>query len=180
MTSTVARVMSPRPSTSTQEAYRLGAAVLVVATSVIIAALGFEYIGGYLPCPLCLQQRYAYYAGIPVTFLALVMVQAGKARVAALLLFAVALAFLANTGLGAYHAGAEWGYWPGPESCGTVQAIGGKTGGLLGKLDAAKVIKCNEAQWRLAGLSFAGWNVVVSALMFVTALKAAFAASPQD
>ena len=167
-------------SASRSEAYSLGAIVLLVATGTILAALGFEYIGKYLPCPLCLQQRYAYYAGIPLTFLAMAMVSSGRARGAGLLFFLISLAFLANAGIGVYQSGAEWGWWPGPQACGTMQAIGGKSGGLLDKLNDTKVIKCDEAQWRFALLSFAGWNAVVSLGLCIAALKAAFAAAPRD
>ena len=59
-------------------AYRAGVAVLLGALAIILAALGFEYIGGYAPCPLCLQQRYAYYACIPLSVLALVLISAGR------------------------------------------------------------------------------------------------------
>jgi disulfide bond formation protein DsbB len=168
-------------SASTSEAYQAGAFVLTVALATILAALAFEHIGGYLPCPLCLQQRYAYYAGIPATFLALVLVSGGKARIAGLVFFAVSLAFLVNAGLGVYQSGAEWGFWPGPQSCGTVQAIGTGGGGpgILDKLATTKVIKCDEAQWRFAWLSFAGWNAVVSVMLCIAALKAAFAAAPE-
>ena len=62
---------SPDPLQS--PAYRTGGLVLFAAIAVILTALGFQYIGGYAPCPLCLQQRYAYYAGIPLVFLALVL-----------------------------------------------------------------------------------------------------------
>ena len=158
------------------DAYVTGAAVMFAATAIILLALGFEYIGHYLPCPLCLQQRYAYYAGIPATFLALVLLSSGNRQLAGLLFVLVALAFLANTGLGIYQSGAEWKFWPGPQSCGTMQAIGGAAGGLLDKLDATKVIKCDEAQWRFAGLSFAGWNAVVSIVLAFASLKATTAA----
>ena len=33
-------------------------------------ALGFEHIGGYIPCKLCLGQRMPYYIGVPVMLLA--------------------------------------------------------------------------------------------------------------
>ena len=160
----------PRPP---RAAYRAGAFVLVTALAVILAALGFEHIGGYIPCPLCLQERYAYYVGIPLTFVALVVLSAHRPALAGLLFGLVALMFLVNAGVGTYHAGAEWKFWPGPAVCGTMQAIGSQGGGLLGKLDAVKVIRCDEAQWRFAGLSFAGWNAVVSLLLAVAAAKAA-------
>jgi len=166
----------PMPS---REAYASGAFVLVTAACVILAALGFEYLGGYLPCPLCLQERYAYYAGIPLTFLGLVLLSAHRPNLAALLFALVALAFLVNTGVGTYHAGAEWKFWPGPQTCGTIQAIGSTGGGLLDKLDNVKVIRCDEAQWRFAGLSFAGWNAIISLLLCAAALRAAsFARQP--
>ena len=155
------------------EAYITGAWVMVAAAAVILLALGFEYIGNYLPCPLCLQQRYAYYAGIPLTFVALVGVSSNQRRLAGILFVIVALAFLANTGLGIYQSGAEWKFWPGPQSCGTMQTIGGTSGGILDKLDATTVIKCDEAQWRFAFLSFAGWNAVISLALALASLKAA-------
>ena len=158
------------------DAYVTGARVMFIATAVILTALGFEYIGHYLPCPLCLQQRYAYYAGIPATFFALVLLSGGKTRWAGAIFVLVSLEFLVNSGLGIYQSGAEWKFWPGPQSCGTIQEIGGASGGLLDKLDATKVIKCDEAQWRMAGLSFAGWNAVISLLLAITSLKAAAAA----
>ena len=35
-------------------------------------ALGFEHIGGYIPCKLCLEQRWPYYAGVPLMAVAAV------------------------------------------------------------------------------------------------------------
>jgi disulfide bond formation protein DsbB len=150
---------------------------LVVAGAAILAALAFEYIGGYLPCPLCLEQRYAYYAGVPVLFLALVLLSAGLHRSAALLFLLAALAFLANAGLGTYHAGAEWGFWPGPQSCSGAQALTTSAGGLLDALSTTNVIRCDEAAWRFAGISLAGWNVAVSLLVFAMSLRAALRAA---
>jgi disulfide bond formation protein DsbB len=161
-------------------AYRWGAAVLVLAAAVIIAALGFEFIGGYRPCPLCLEQRYAYYAGIPVLFLALVLVAADRPRAAALLFALVALAFLVNAGLGAYHAGVEWKFWEGPQTCsGALTPLGSGTGsgGLLKQLQTETFIRCDEAAWRFAGLSFAGWNAVLSLLLALGAAQAALASN---
>jgi disulfide bond formation protein DsbB len=159
------------------EAYSLGAGVLVAATAIILTALGFEYIGNYLPCPLCLQQRYAYYATIPLSFFALVMLSSGRLKLASLVFVLIGLAFFANTGLGIYQSGAEWAWWPGPQSCGTIQKLGTGAGGVLDKLDTTKVIKCDEAQWRFAELSFAGWNALFSALLALTSLRAAAASA---
>jgi disulfide bond formation protein DsbB len=174
--------MHQRPASATADpAYKAGAIALILAVAAIAAALGFQYIGGYAPCPLCLMQRYAYYAGIPLLFVGLVLVASDRAGWAALVLFIVALAFLANAGLGIYHAGAEWKLWAGPDTCASAtQTLGGGSGGLLKQLETTRVIRCDEAPWTFLGLSFAGWNVVTSFLIFVAALQAAIAAMATD
>lgn len=153
-------------------AYRAGAGAFFLAVAVILAALAFEYIGGYAPCPLCLQERYAYYAGIPGLFLALVLLVSKRPRLAGVIFVLVALGFAVNTALGVYHAGVELGYWPGPDACAaTIKPLGSGRGGVLNDLANTRVIRCDAAPWHLLGLSFAGWNAVLS--MVLTAAAAA-------
>jgi disulfide bond formation protein DsbB len=154
-------------------AYRTGALALFAAAAVIATALAFERFGGYVPCPLCLQQRYAYYAGVPALFVALVLLSAGYARVAAAVFLLVAAAFLANAGLGIYHAGAEWGYWPGPDTCAGAPQPLSKGGGLLKDLETTRVVRCDKAPGHFLGLSFAGWNVVACLLLAIGSVSAA-------
>jgi disulfide bond formation protein DsbB len=90
--------------------------------------------------------------------LALVLADPGRAGIVRRGLLLVALIMTAGAILGAYHAGVEWKWWPGPAAC----AFGGGLSGGLPNLDTARAISCDEAQWRFLGLSFAGWNVVVS------------------
>jgi disulfide bond formation protein DsbB len=160
----------------TSAAYRWGALTLLAALAGILIALAFEYIGGMAPCPLCLQQRYAYYAGIPVLFFGLVLMASGWTRLGGALFLAVAVAFLANAGLGTYHAGAEWKFWPGPDTCAAPSTgiVRGKS--LLQDLQNTRVVRCDEAAGRFAGLSFAGWNVILSIALCIGALRAAVAA----
>jgi disulfide bond formation protein DsbB len=162
---------SPDPSQSL--AYRTGGLILFAAIAVLLTALGFQYIGGYAPCPLCLQQRYAYYAGIPLVFLALVLIAADRRSLAAVLFLAVAAGFLANAGLGIYHAGVEWKFWAGPDTCGAAQGLSTTSGGLLESLEKIRVARCDEAAWRFLGLSFAGWNVLISLALALGAIAAA-------
>src|SRR5690349_16119637 len=125
----------------------------------IAGAWFFELVLGILPCELCLEQRYAYYLIIPLAIVLAWAASHGAPR--GLLLGGlglIALAAFANAAFGAYHSGVEWGWWPGPTAC----SVGAGLSGGLPNLDTAKVIRCDEAQWRFLGLSFAGWNVVVS------------------
>lgn len=155
--------------------YRAGTMALVGAIVIIAIAWGFELVGGYKPCPLCHQQRWAYYAAIPALFVSLILIASDQRRIAGVVLLLVSLAFLANGALGVYHAGAEWKFWPGPDTCGGTGAITTQAGGLLKQLETARVVRCDEAPWRMFGLSFAGWNVVSSLLLWITSLQAAFA-----
>jgi disulfide bond formation protein DsbB len=136
----------------------------------ILAAHAFEQFGGYAPCPLCLQERYAYYFGVPAAVVAFFAARGNNLGFARLVLILIAVGFLINAGVGVYHAGAEWKWWPGPETCGGGFDL---TFGKEGIVDTP-VIRCDEASWRFLGLSFAGWNAVVSAGL---ALIAAFGAA---
>jgi disulfide bond formation protein DsbB len=129
-------------------------AVFALALVTILGAWGFER-AGYLPCDLCLKQRWAYYAIIPLALLLAlakpVWIKAG--------LWVLTAAALANTVFGAYHMGVEYKWWPGPETCGA----GTLTDGLP---DLSKpVVKCDEPALYILGLSLAGWNANVSAML---------------
>ncbi len=159
-------------------AYKAASLALVGSLVVILTALGFEYLGGYAPCPLCLQQRWAYYAAVPFLFAGLILLSSGRITLSGTLFMLVSVGFLLNAGLGAYHAGVEWKFWPGPDTCSaTAQPLTTGAGGLLNKLKSATVSRCDEAPWRFLGLSFAGWNVITSMLLWITSQSAAFATS---
>jgi disulfide bond formation protein DsbB len=152
----------------------VGGIVLLLSLAVILAALAFEHIGGYTPCPLCLQQRYAYYAGIPALAAALVLLRLPRPRAAAALLAAVSLAFVINAGLGVYQAGAEWKLWDPPSTCATPSEL--PTFDLKTMSLDRVPATCGVASWRFLGLSFAGWNAVTSAGIAMGAGLAAFKA----
>ena len=155
---------------SQSPAFRVGGVVLVGAVAVIVAALGFEHIGGYMPCPLCLQQRYAYYIAIPALLAALVLLGTDRRLVAALILAVVAVAFLANAGLGTYQAGAEWKFWDPPASCAAPATL--PSFDLKQDTFNRIPVSCGIASWRFLGLSFAGWNAVASLFMAAGAAAA--------
>jgi disulfide bond formation protein DsbB len=149
-----------------------GGAALLLAVATILTAHAFESIGGYIPCPLCLQQRYAYYVGIPLLAGALALLTVGKRTVAVVLFAGVALAFLANAGLGVYQAGAEWQLWDPPATCAAPAEL--PTLSLDAKGLNRQPVSCGVASWRMFGLSFAGWNALLSlALAAGTATAAA-------
>jgi disulfide bond formation protein DsbB len=154
-------------------------AILVVGLAAIVAAWAFQLIGGYVPCMLCLQERIPYYVGLPLALIAFGAAYAGaSAGIVRLFLLLAGLAFLVNVGLGVYHAGAEWAWWPGPSTCGAAPTPA--SGDLLDQLDNIRIVSCTEASWRLFGLSFAGWNAVISLVIVLVALWGASRPGPRQ
>jgi len=143
-----------------------------IAFVTILLAHIFERFG-YAPCPLCLQERYAYYFGVPALVVAFFTARAESFTVARILLVLVGLAFLVNAGVGVYHAGVEWKWWPGPTSCSGGVAVEWGQGGVASSIERAEVVSCSEASWRMLGLSFAGWNAVISGLLAGIAARGA-------
>lgn len=145
--------------------------VLVLGLATILGAWGFQLVGGFVPCKLCLEQRIPYYVGLPLALLALIAALSGaKPSLSRGLLALAGITFLIGLGLAVYHAGAEWSWWPGPADCGGGTATDTTAGDLLSRLDRTRVVSCTEASWRLLGLSFAGWNAVVSLVLVIAAL----------
>jgi disulfide bond formation protein DsbB len=135
----------------------------------IVGFLFFQYVVGLPPCPLCLEQRYAFYFGIALSLLLVFGASHGAARKVIIAGFAALAVIMAyNAGLGAYHAGIEWHFWPGPPEC---SGTGGDLGGnLLSQLQkGVSVVRCDQAAWRLFGISLPGWNMLVSGALAVLA-----------
>jgi disulfide bond formation protein DsbB len=139
----------------------LAFAIAAVAMLTLAGAWAFQ-LSGLTPCELCLRERLPFYAGLP---LALATAAAARrctplvVRIGFGLLIAV---FAASALLGAYHAGVEWKFWPGPSECSGSVAAPAKVGDFLEQLKHVTVVRCDAAALRILGLSLAGWNAVIS------------------
>lgn len=137
----------------------------VLGAAAIAGAWGSQLFGGLVPCELCLEQRMSYYWGLPILALILIFWNRLPLTVWYLAMAVVALIFVWGTYMGGYHAGVEWGFWPGPTACtGTGDGI---SFGDLSNIDAAKVIPCDAVQFRFLGISLAGYNALVSIAIVV-------------
>ncbi|MDR4306286.1 disulfide bond formation protein B [Chelatococcus sambhunathii] len=152
---------------------RVSAAALVIAVVAALTvggALIFEHVFGYVPCMLCLWERWPYYLGAPLALLAALLAVRGNAGAARLLLVLVAILFLGGAALGAYHAGVEWSFWPGPTSCAGANAAPSSAGGLLEQMRTTRIVPCDRAAWRLFGVSLAGYSALISLGLVALAL----------
>jgi disulfide bond formation protein DsbB len=145
-------------------------AIAVVGAVTIAGAWFFQYGLGYRPCPLCLEQRYAYYFAVPLAAMTLLGDEAGASRkVLIAALVAIAAGMLWNAALGIYHSGVEWHWWQGPTSCsGAAEPIASGRS-LVEQIQSMTVGRCDEAPWRFLGLSLAGYNALISAILALIA-----------
>ncbi len=154
-------------------------AAALTSASLLIGAHLFERVGRLAPCDLCLDQREAHWTGLA---LALVGLGAGMAlkwrRAAAATVGACAFVYFVSAGLAFYHAGVENHFWPGPATCsggGVVDLGGGSLADILNQKPDRP--SCAEAAWRLLGVSMAGYNLILSAGLFLFCLVASVAAA---
>jgi disulfide bond formation protein DsbB len=141
-------------------------AVAAVGAATILGAWFFQYGLGLHPCPLCFEQRYAYYFAVPLALMVALGDQAGASRkVLAGAFVAIAAGMLWNAALGVYHSGVEWRWWEGPQECAGSLGDLGSAGALAERLKSISVVRCDEAAWRFLGLSLAGYNALISLLL---------------
>lgn len=101
---------------------------------------------------MCWWQRYAHFAAL--AFVAISFLAQPKRVWIAL----AALAILASGAIGGFHAGVEYGWWEGLTTCAST-VVGGDP---LASIMAAPLVRCDEVQWSLLGISLAGLNFLIS------------------
>ena len=138
---------------------------LLVPLALMAGALGSQYLGHLVPCEMCMWQRYPHYAAIVAAALAILL---RRTPLSLPLTILAGLLILASGGIGAFHAGVEYKWWPGPQHCTGTIAPGAD---FLKRLLAAPVVRCDEPQWTLFGISLAGFNFLISTVGGLTVLR---------
>jgi len=134
--------------------FRANLIALLLPSALMAGALGSQYIGHLYPCEMCWWQRWPHYAAIALATLGF-FVPSGLAR---RLLIACAAGGILTSGLiGAFHAGVEYHWWQGVTSCSTTMS-----GHSLNDILNAPLIRCDQPQWTLLGISLAGFNALIS------------------
>ncbi len=136
---------------------RLGAArrlALALPVALLGGALLSQYVGKLYPCEMCWWQRYPHAVAILLAFGALLS-PLTTTRTRALTLLA-ALAIAVSGAIGAFHAGVEYGWWEGMTTCTTTGATS------LQVIMAVPLVRCDQVQWSLGGISLAGFNAIFS------------------
>src|SRR5690606_24351440 len=119
-------------------------AAFVLGLVTILLALASQVFGGLVPCELCLEQRLAYYYGLPLLLLVLLTWIRLPLPVWYVAMAIVTAIFVWSTYMGTFHAGVEWGFWPGPTACTGV----GESMDFNALSNLTPVIGCDVVQFR--------------------------------
>ncbi len=136
----------------------------LAAAAMLAAVHLLESVGGYPPCELCLHQREALWTVLAVAAAGLAAARL-RPVLAPVAVVGVGVAFAVGAGVAAFHAGVEWRWWAGPATCtglarGPVSAA--DVAAILSGAGRLHVVRCDEAAFRIAALSPAGWNALAS------------------
>ena len=142
---------------------QLGLLAALGSGALLGGALYFQYVVGLAPCEMCHWQRWPHIAAIAAGLLAAAAF--AWPRLALVLLLVAVTALLVTAAIGLFHAGVEYRWWTGPQSC-----AGGVPRGLSAEqlkqyLLGARMVRCDETMWAMWGISMAGWNAILSAAL---------------
>lgn len=141
-------------------AARVGLCAFLGSAALLGGAYYFQYVVGLPPCDLCWWQRYPHMVAIAAGLIAFAAYSHGRVAMWFALIAVTALAVTA--GIGVYHAGVEYHWWAGPQACTGAIPRGLSVDQLKKYLLGAKMIRCDEAAWKMWGVSMAGWNAILS------------------
>ena len=144
----------PATANVSRDATRARLIALVAPVALLGGALLSQYVGGLYPCEMCWWQRYPHAAAILLAAAAFTSA-ASSSRARALTALA-ALAIAVSGAIGAFHAGVEYHWWEGLTRC---TASGPAT---LNDILSVPLVRCDQAQWTLGGVSLAGFNAILS------------------
>lgn len=130
------------------------ALALIVPAALIAGALGSQYLGGLVPCEMCMWQRWPHYAAFAFVVVAFIVPKRGVVALAALAIFV-------SGAIGLWHAGVEYHWWQGLTHCSKLPSAGSGSD-FIADIMKTPLVRCDEAQWTLFGVSLAGYNALIS------------------
>ncbi|MBL8658540.1 MAG: disulfide bond formation protein B [Rhodospirillales bacterium] len=131
--------------------------VLLASLATLAAAFAAEHLFGLEPCILCLYERVPFAIAAVVAAVALLIPAGNIWRIR--LVAVVAAVFVVGAGLAVYHVGVEQHWWRSVAACGGALPTDVED---LRNLSATDLKPCDRVDWRLFGLSLAGYNVILS------------------
>ena len=140
--------------------------ILFVSFVALMSAFFIEYVLGHQPCNLCILERIPYVVAIVIILLNYKFSQFEK-----IFLVLLVIVFLTATILSVYHFGIEQGFIEESLVCDLKNGseVTSKEE-ILKQLQEQKV-SCKDVTFKIFGLSLTTYNIVISILITINALK---------
>ena len=136
-----------------------------ISFGMILFVLISEHVFEFVPCSLCLIQRYPHML-VAITSVWIIFFRTHNFFLYPVNTLVMALSII----LASYHVGVEQSIFQGPQSCSSsnLSLVSEKSAEtLLKEILNTSVVRCNEVIWSFMGLSMATWNLILSIALFI-------------
>ena len=135
---------------------------LFLSSSLLLGAYFLEFYLSLIPCDLCIKQRIVHFFILILSLLTFPLFTFSKLKF--IMLSILNLLWLVSSSLAFYHFGIEKKLWEGFSECSSNLIFNENT---LDQLLSKSPIRCDETQFELLNLSLAGWNGILSFIIFI-------------
>ena len=140
--------------------------VLFVSFVALLSAFFIEYVLGHQPCNLCILERIPYVIAIVIILLNYKFSQFEK-----IFLVLLIIVFLTATILSVYHFGIEQGFIEESLVCDLKNGSEATSKEEILKQLQEQKVSCKDVTFKIFGLSLTTYNIVISILITINALK---------
>ena len=140
--------------------------ILFVSFVALLSAFFIEYILGHQPCNLCILERIPYVIAIVIILLNYKFSQFEK-----IFLVLLVIVFLTATILSVYHFGIEQGFIEESLVCDIKNGSEATSKEEILKQLQEQKVSCKDVTFKIFGLSLTTYNIVISILITINALK---------
>ena len=140
--------------------------ILFVSFVALISAFFIEYVLGHQPCNLCILERIPYVIAIVIILLNYKFSQFEK-----IFLVLLVIVFLTATILSVYHFGIEQGFIEESLVCDIKNGSEATSKEEILKQLQEQKVSCKDVTFKIFGLSLTTYNIVISILITINALK---------
>lgn len=141
----------------------------LASAAMLAAAHSFQRFGGLQPCPLCLDQRNWHWGVLAVGLIGFAATRLSP-RVIRWAAVAVGLVLLGSAAQAMYHVAVEQ-HWVVAYCDARINLDDIRPMDFEGAVEAPA---CDEIAWQMFGISMAGYNVIISALLAIASFAVAF------
>tara|TARA_Y100000590_G_C15248552_1_gene836611 strand:+ start:196 stop:681 length:486 start_codon:yes stop_codon:yes gene_type:complete len=139
------------------------------STSLIILLIVYylEFFLNYKPCELCIYQRIPY---LMIVLLSISYLLIKNISIKKKIFFLYILIFFSSLILSTYHFGIENNLWQAITECETDKENMTNNEDIKNYLLNKNYISCSDVLFKLFGISLAGYNIVISFILFVISI----------